>query len=32
MDVESPSELTVHLPHKYKLFFYSDEIEPGSKW
>lgn len=29
MDVETPSELTLHLPHKYKLFFYFDKMEPG---
>lgn len=31
MDVETPSDVTVHLPHKYKLVFYFDKIEPGSK-
>lgn len=31
MDVDTPSELRVHLPHKYKLYFYFDKIEPGSK-
>ena len=32
MDVETPSKLTVHLPHKCKLFFYFDKFEAGSKW
>lgn len=32
MDVETPTELTVHLPHAYQLWFYFDKIEAGSKW